>query len=122
MFDAGWRDAAEEAADKLELEARRRALGFDQTVHTRQRKSVLKESGAAARGGDAPIGPESSKAETETEATLHVTKYSDALLMVLLKANMPEKFGGKNPTEKSETEEIARDVDPPVVERGRAPE
>lgn len=83
--DAGFRDlmaeAAQDAADALELEARRRALfGVEEPVVGR----------VGGRDGDDEwlLDP----TDPEGERRLVIRRYSDSLLMFLLKANRPEKY------------------------------
>lgn len=67
-FAAAWDEALEMAADALELEARRRAHdGVDEPVY-----------GRVGKDEDGEIGT--------------IRKYSDTLLMFLLKAARPQKF------------------------------
>jgi len=61
-FATAWDDAIEEAIDAIEMEARRRAMGYDEPVFYK--------------------GVECGK----------IRRYSDALLMFLLKAYRPEKY------------------------------
>lgn len=84
-FVAEWEDAVEQAADVLELEAHRRAYhGVDEPVIHQGELSgvwVNKEGDTVAEGTDgARMIP------------LTVKKYSDTLLMFLLKGMRPKKF------------------------------
>ena len=71
-FAAAWDEALDEAADRLEEEARRRAV-----------EGVLQKK--FTKGGEPIIDPETGEQYVE-----HV--YSDTLLTLLLKAHRPEKF------------------------------
>ncbi len=80
VFAAAWADALEEAADRLEMEAFRRAvegIGEDRFFK-----------------GDV-VG--------------RVTRYSDRLLMFLLKARRPERFDGAQPQKDMMNDEGYRD-------------
>ncbi len=73
-FAADWADALEEAADRLEMEAFRRAVkGVDEDRFFQG--SVVGE----------------------------VTRYSDSLLMFLLRARRPERFGPRQMPENADT-------------------
>jgi len=70
-FAAAYDEALDDAADRLEEEAWRRALeGVPQPV---------------MRGGQVVLDPDTGKAMT-------VRRYSDALLVMLLRGNKPDKF------------------------------
>jgi hypothetical protein len=84
-FAAAWADAIEEANDNLEAEARRRAVdGVDEPVVY---QGELMGSW---------VGPDGKPATKETEGArfipLTVKKFSDVLLIFLLKGNRPDKF------------------------------
>lgn len=84
-FAAAWADAIEESNDNLEAEARRRAVdGVDEPVVY---QGELMGSW---------VGPDGKPATKETDGArfipLTVKKYSDVLLIFLLKANRPQKF------------------------------
>ncbi len=69
-FAAAWDDAEESAADELEAEARRRAVeGIEQPIIS---------MGKLATDADGNV--------------VMVKRYSDALLVLLLKAHRPDKF------------------------------
>ena len=62
-FATAWQDAIEDAVDALEQEARRRAMGW--------REAIFDEEGNVVR---------------------YILKYSDGLMIALLKAHRPEKY------------------------------
>ena len=69
-FAEAWKEALEIAADALELEARRRAYeGVEEPVYGR---------GSGPNAGTVKVGA--------------IRKYSDTLMMFLLKGSRPEKF------------------------------
>lgn len=69
-FAEAWADALEQAADRIELEARRRAV----------------------EGVDEPVFYQGTQCGT-------VRKYSDSLMGLLLRAHKPEKYADRNKTE-----------------------
>ena len=109
-FDRLWSEAIEEVADLLEAEAMRRAVGGYETrtvVRRREKKETRKDE-------------EGGSGETEGEMEQVSQKFSEGLLILLLKANRPEKFGGRIVASEFNIEDdIARDRDPSLVERGR---
>ena len=113
-FDRLWSEAIEEIADELEAEAMRRAVhGYElrTTVRRREKKEVRSNE-------DSGKGASSGETEGEMESVAH--KYSEGLLVLLLRANRPEKFGGRVVANELRLEDdIGQDRDPPVVERGR---
>ncbi len=113
-FNRLWSEAIEEIADTLEAEAMRRAVqGYElrTTVRRREKKEMKKDE-------DGGKGASSGETEGEMEQIAH--KYSEGLLVLLLRANRPEKFGGRIlAAETNMEDEISRDRDPPLVERGR---
>ena len=96
-FAATWDDALLAANDDLEIELRRRVLeGVDVTVKSPSQTSKTDRA-------DQPV-----------------RKFNDSLLVFILKANRPEKFGRLVPASSQPTvSSIADDHDPPVIERGR---
>ena len=96
-FAADWDDAVLAANDDLEIELRRRVLeGVDVTVRPQSRTSKGEQA-------DPPI-----------------RKFNDSLLVFILKANRPEKFGPLvKAASRAAVSSIAEDEDPPVIERGR---
>ncbi len=96
-FAVSYQDALDEAADMLEAEAWRRALeGVSQPIMN-SGKPVLD-----------PI----------TGGTMMVRRYSDTLLMLLLRGSKPEKFSTRAPVGAREDpmlllKEMATDDDPP---------
>ncbi len=84
-FAAAWDEAAEMAADRLEKEAWRRATGYSEPVFNKEGEKVGRQK-----------------------------KYSDALLILLLRAARPEKF-----RERSEVRHDGRQT--VVVLRGDPP-
>lgn len=123
-FDRLWTEATEEAADVLEAEAFRRAVeGFE--LKTTIKRSETKRRGAApakkqeGATAEAAPGPEADEKQGEMVSVAH--KFSDGLLVLLLRANRPEKFGGRmTMVEAAPEDEMARDTDPPLIERGCA--
>ena len=113
-FDRLWSEAIEEVADLLEAEAMRRAVGGYETktvVRRREKKEMRKDEA----GGSGSVS-----GEVEGEVEQICQKYSEGLLILLLKANRPDKFGGRMIAVDANFEsDIARDRDPPLVERGR---
>jgi hypothetical protein len=109
-----WDEVIEGIADELEAEAMRRALhGYElrTTIRRREKKETRSE--------DSGNGSQSGESEGEVESVAH--KYSEGLLVLLLKANRPEKFGRRVlACEDNIDDEIARDRDPPVLAKGRA--
>lgn len=89
-FSAAWDDALGEAADRLEIEARRRAHdGIDEPV----------VSGGKLVMVDEPvINPETGEAMT-VRVPLLVRKYSDTLLIFLMKGANPEKYRDRQQVE-----------------------
>ena len=82
-FAAAWTDALESATDVLEAEARHRAVEGVEQPHFHQ-----------------------------GQVTGHVRKYSDSLLMFLLKAHRPEKYRDRSVDAKgAPDEEIDREID-----------
>ncbi len=79
-YAAAFQDAREEMADWLETEARRRALGVEKPVFYRGKLCYRQE-----------IDPETGQ-RRNTGEPLMVRKYSDVLLMFLLKGARPEKY------------------------------
>jgi hypothetical protein len=83
-FRARWADALDEASDRLEEEARRRAYGVDEPVIFQGEPCVTW------------VGPDGNVVGKEAPGArlvpLTVKKYSDGLLMFLLKACRPEKY------------------------------
>ncbi|TWT95372.1 hypothetical protein Pla108_35200 [Botrimarina colliarenosi] len=77
-YAAAFDQTCHEAADELEEEARRRAVEGVRTV-------------CYGRDGRPLIDPETGEPYVSV-------RYSDRLLIVLLKANLPEKFGNRNTT------------------------
>ena len=113
IFDRLWSEAIEEIADLLESEAMRRAVTGYETrtvIRRREKKETKKED----EGSGAVSG------ETEGEMEQIAQKYSEGLLILLLKANRPAKFGGRIVAVDTNIDgEIADDRDPPLVERGK---
>ena len=96
-FGLRYQDALDEAADMLEAEAWRRALEGVQQPILNSGKLVL---------------------DPVTGATMMVRRYSDTLLMLLLRGSKPEKFSNRAPVGGREDpmlllKEIAADDDPP---------
>ena len=114
IFDRLWSEAIEEIADLLESEAMRRAVtGYETRTVTRRRekKETKKED---SEGSGAVSG------ETEGEMEQVSQKFSEGLLILLLKANRPDKFGGRVvAADANISDDIARDRDPPLIERGQ---
>ena len=103
-FEVAFQDALDEAADMLEAEAWRRALeGVEQPV---------------VKSGKAVVDP-------ATGETITVRRYSDVLLMLLLRGSKPGKFASRQAAAGRDDrvqviKEIATDDDPP--RRGTRPE
>ncbi len=113
-FDQLWSEAIENIADELEAEAMRRAMqGYELRTTVRRREKKETRSGE-----DSGNGATSGETEGEMESVAH--RYSEGLLILLLKANRPAKFGGRLVASEGNIEgEISQDRDPPLVERGR---
>lgn len=113
-FDRLWSEAIEEVADLLEAEAMRRAVGGYETrtvVRRREKKETKKDDD----GGSGVVS-----GETEGEMEQVSQRFSEGLLILLLKANRPEKFGGRVvAVDQNIDDDIVRDRDPLLVERGR---
>lgn len=114
VFDGLWSEAIEEVADLLEAEAMRRAVGgyeLRTVVRRREKRETKKDE-------DGGSGAVSGETEGETERVSQ--RFSEGLLILLLKANRPEKFGGRTAAiDANIDDDIARDRDPLLVERGR---
>jgi hypothetical protein len=98
-FSEAYEEALEHAADRLEAEAWRRAL-----------EGVAHPVVAAGK----PV------VDPRTGETLTIRRYSDQLLVLLLKGSKPEKYSSRathSTTDESATiiKEIAADEDPPYV-------
>lgn len=98
-FSAAWDDAIEQAADLIELEARRRAVeGIDEPVVFRGQFTYLYREAKDAEGnpvideltGTTKMAPVLDAHGNHQVAT--VRRYSDALMAVLLKAHKPDKY------------------------------
>lgn len=98
-FAAAWDDAIEQAADLIELEARRRAVeGVDEPVMYQGRFTYLYREAKDAEGN--PVIDELTGAqkmepvldEQGNHKVAAVRKYSDALMALLLKAHKPDKY------------------------------
>jgi hypothetical protein len=112
-FQAAWDEALETACDRLELEARRRAHdGVDEPVIYKGELCGIRVNDERARVPEpvqtvptaAPLATDAPDAEGDIAdvakvespparfVPLTVKKYSDSLLMFLLKAHRPDKF------------------------------
>jgi len=90
-FAAAYDEAMDDAADRLEEEAWRRALeGVPQPV---------------MKGGQVVLDPDTGKAMT-------IRRYSDALLVMLLRGNKPDKFLRRTgaPTAAADQDNILREI------------
>lgn len=85
-FKAEFEDAREEAADRLEQEARRRAEEGVRKAKFYQGKPIM----VPVLGDDGELKRDNNGELVMTPYVEH--EYSDTLLIVLLKANRPEKF------------------------------
>ena len=114
IFDRLWSEAIEEIADLLESEAMRRAVTGYETrtvVRRREKKETRKDDGEVS-------GAVSGETEGEVEQVSQ--RFSEGLLILLLKANRPDKFGGRaTMTDANFGNEIAADRDPPLIDRGQ---
>ncbi|WP_369952281.1 hypothetical protein [Ralstonia syzygii] len=98
-FAVAWDDAIEQAADLIELEARRRAVeGVDEPVVYQGNFTYLYREAKDADGN--PIIDELTQSpkmepvldEHGNHKVAAIRKYSDALMALLLKAHKPEKY------------------------------
>lgn len=91
-FKAAWREALQNAADLLEAEARRRAeAGVERPVIHRGQLSLRTVD---AEGRDVPPGTEGAQ-----HIPLTVRRYSDPLMVLLLKGAKKRKYRDRSETE-----------------------
>jgi hypothetical protein len=99
-FAAAWEDALDQATDTLEAEARRRAL----------------------EGCREPVVNKDGLVYDENQVPMYVQKYSDTLMITLLKAHRPSRFATlpQPATAPSVPTDLQRDPEPVPDEPGPA--